>query len=387
MTAERTLAPGSEGEVAEALQEAFRRRWTVLPLGTGVEAPPIGTARDLTPLRTEGMDGILEYEPADLTLTAGAGTSLAEVAAAAAEHGQWLPFDPPEAAERTLGGVAATGAPGPLSTMYGLPRDNILGLSVVTGDGQRLRLGGKVMKNVAGFDLVRLMVGSRGALGVITSVTVRLFPRPAVDRWFSLEAATPAELMAAGRAVATAPVLPASAVLRTRLEEGAGGALFLRLHGSPPTVEADRATFENACGRGFTPLEGQEGPGRPWSDGAVVTASALPSRLGALLEAAGEVFPGAMAVADVLSGRVHLSVGVPPSGGQMSKNLREMGRAVAELEGSVRLVRAAGARAEGARVGEGDADDAAARIRRVLKDRFDPEGVLWDGGAWGGAGS
>src|SRR5680860_1056589 len=104
-------------------------------------------------LSTARMSGVEIYEPADLTLTAGAGTPLRELAEALAPHDQWLPFDPPDADGRTLGGLVAAGLSGPLAAGYGPLRNHVLGATVVCGDGRVLRLGGRVVKNVAGFDL------------------------------------------------------------------------------------------------------------------------------------------------------------------------------------------------------------------------------------------
>jgi glycolate oxidase FAD binding subunit len=122
--------------------------------------------------------GITEYVPGDLTLTARAGTPLADIVSATAENGQWLPLDPWGGDSGTIGATVSTGTPGPYSHAMGLPRDVVLGLEVVTGAGDVVRAGGRVVKNVAGFDLTRLVVGSWGTLGVVTEVTVRLRALP-----------------------------------------------------------------------------------------------------------------------------------------------------------------------------------------------------------------
>jgi len=134
--------------------------------------------------------GIVEYVPGDLTLTARAGTSLAEIEEATRPHGQWLPLDPWGGDQGTLGATLSTATAGPHSYAMGLPRDVVLGMEFVTGAGNVVRSGGRVVKNVAGFDLTRLMVGSWGTLGVITSATVRLRARPDVTRTLALDVAT-----------------------------------------------------------------------------------------------------------------------------------------------------------------------------------------------------
>jgi glycolate oxidase FAD binding subunit len=118
--------------------------------------------------------GIVEYEPGDLTLTAHAGTSLEEIGRATGEHGQWLALDPYGGDDGTIGATIATASSGPHAATFGAPRDLLLGVEFVTGQGDVVRGGGRVVKNVAGFDLTRLTAGAWGTLGVITEVTVRL---------------------------------------------------------------------------------------------------------------------------------------------------------------------------------------------------------------------
>jgi glycolate oxidase FAD binding subunit len=136
-------------------------------------------ADGVTHLDLRGLTGILEYEPGEYTITARAGTPLAEVEAALAENGQYLPFDPPFV-ERgaTLGGTVAAGLSGPGRYRYGGVRDFLIGVRFVDGHGRLVRGGGKVVKNAAGFDLPKLMVGSLGRLGVLVEVSFKVFPRP-----------------------------------------------------------------------------------------------------------------------------------------------------------------------------------------------------------------
>ena len=130
--------------------------------------------------------GVVSYVPGDLTLTARAGTSLSDIERATLEHDQWLPLDPFGTDDGTIGATIATGSAGPLATGFGSPRDLLLGIEFVNGRGDVVRAGGKVVKNVAGFDLSRLLAGSWGTLGVITEVTLRLYARPKVDRTFAV---------------------------------------------------------------------------------------------------------------------------------------------------------------------------------------------------------
>lgn len=133
-------------------------------------------------LSVRHLRGIRAYTPGDLVVTVAAGTSLAELAAATAEHGQMLALDPYGTPDDTIGAVVATASPAPLALGDHRVRDLVLGVQVVTGDGVVMRAGGHVVKNVAGFDLVRLQTGAWGTLGVITEVSLRLHARPPVDQ-------------------------------------------------------------------------------------------------------------------------------------------------------------------------------------------------------------
>jgi len=163
----------------EALQEAVRQGPRVLPHGGGTK-PALSTPPDgVVALDVSGLSGIVEYDPAELTFTALAGTPVAEVSAALAEHGQYLPFDPPlAAAGATLGGVVAAGTSGPNAFRHGGVRDFLIGVRFVDGTGKLVTGGGQVVKNAAGFDLPKLMVGSAGRLGVLVQLSFKVFPRP-----------------------------------------------------------------------------------------------------------------------------------------------------------------------------------------------------------------
>ncbi len=136
--------------------------------------------------------GIVRYEPADMTVTALAGTPVAMLDAALAEHGQECPLDP-RSAEATVGGVLACGLSGSRRLRYGPLRDRVLEVRFITGDGRAVRGGGPTVKNVTGYDIPRLFVGSFGTLGVITRVTLRTQPRAECSQWSHTDA-TPADL-------------------------------------------------------------------------------------------------------------------------------------------------------------------------------------------------
>lgn len=175
------LAPTSVEELVEAVRSTPR----LIPVGAGTK--PRLSEVPTVKLCLTGLRGISEYDPSEFTFTAAAGTPIREIAATLAERGQYLPFDPMLVdAGATLGGTVASGVSGPGRFRYGGLRDFILGVRFVDGTGRLLRMGGKVVKNAAGFDLPKFFVGSLGRFGVLTEITFKVFPRPPVSRTLRL---------------------------------------------------------------------------------------------------------------------------------------------------------------------------------------------------------
>lgn len=165
-------------ESVEQLQEVVRSTTRLAPRGGGSKSALSSVPDDATVLDLRGLSGMVEYEPGEFTFTARAGSPITEIAAQLAEHGQTLPWDPPLVeAGATLGGAIAAGLNGPGRQRYGGVRDFLIGARFVDGQGQLVRGGGKVVKNAAGFDLPKLMVGSLGRLGILTEVSFKVFPR------------------------------------------------------------------------------------------------------------------------------------------------------------------------------------------------------------------
>lgn len=161
------------------VQDAVLSGAPVQARGGGSKAGLTASAPGVTTLDMTPLAGILEYEPAEYTFTARAGTRVREVAAALAEHGQYLPFDPPLVeAGATLGGTVAAGLSGSGRYRYGGVRDFLIGVRFVDGTGRLVRGGGKVVKNAAGFDLPKLMVGSLGRFGILVETSFKVFPQP-----------------------------------------------------------------------------------------------------------------------------------------------------------------------------------------------------------------
>src|SRR5262252_8989165 len=169
-----TLAPGSVAELVEVVRSCPR----LLAVGGGTKSRL--SVVDVMKVSISRLQGIVEYEPSEFTFTAMAGTRLRELTDTLAQRGQYLPFDPLLVdGGATLGGTVAAGVSGPGRLRFGGLRDFILGVQFIDGLGRPLRVGGKVVKNAAGFDLPKFFVGSLGRFGVLTELTFKVFPSPA----------------------------------------------------------------------------------------------------------------------------------------------------------------------------------------------------------------
>ena len=247
------MRPASETEVSEIIREAsgpLRIRGG----GTrSLRATGLGTV-----LETGGLSGISLYEPGALTLVAGAGTPLADVEAALAAENQRLPFEPMDMRAvlgiegvPTVGGMVAANASGPRRISVGACRDSLIGVRFVDGTGRVVKNGGRVMKNVTGYDLVKLMAGSWGTLGVLTECSFKLLPVPEMQATLVSDAMTPA-----------AAVRTMSDALGTPYEVNAAardvrGRVCLRIEGFSEQIRYRKAALAEALGGDWQVLEGE----------------------------------------------------------------------------------------------------------------------------------
>jgi glycolate oxidase FAD binding subunit len=180
-----TVSPGAAEEVAAVLAFASSRGLVVAPSG-GLTKQDIGGVPERVDilLRTNRLGGIQKYDPGDLTVSVSAGLAFGEVQRTLGEHHQWLPYDAANLNRATVGGCVATAASGPLRHAFGGLRDFCIGVQFATADGKLGKGGGMVVKNVAGYDLMKLMTGSYGTLAVITRANFKVFPRPRQTRTF-----------------------------------------------------------------------------------------------------------------------------------------------------------------------------------------------------------
>jgi glycolate oxidase FAD binding subunit len=283
-------APATREELCSALAAAaeagrpVRFRGGGTKLGWPPAAPP-----DTLELSTAGLDRVLEHNAGDLTAVLEPGVPLAEAQALFAKEGQMLALDPPDGGA-TVGGVVATGDTGPLRGRYGGPRDLVVGMRVALSDGTLAKSGGKVIKNVAGYDIAKLFAGSFGTLGAIVEVSVRLHPVAPAAATAIGEAADADELARGTAALARSPLEHHGLDVRW---SGGRGSVLARFAGAAPRPQAEAAeALLRAEGLATEIVDSHE----PWDEQRtaqrgpmVVKVSALPTRLPGLLRAAGEL--------------------------------------------------------------------------------------------------
>lgn len=236
------------------LRDAVREARSLRPVGARTK-PGLWTAADddVDLLDVTGIRGIVEYDPGELTLTARAGTPIDEVQTALSEHGQYLPFDPPFAGA-TLGGAVAAGVSGSRAFRHGTVRNFVIGVQFVDGTGTLVRAGGKVVKNAAGFDLAKLMVGSAGRLGVLTVVSCKVLPAPPATVSVVLEFGDTGYALAAMARLAGGPVELEALDLQPP------ATLVARIGGPPQTLMASEQRVRLFAGAERTQTVDDDGP-------------------------------------------------------------------------------------------------------------------------------
>jgi glycolate oxidase FAD binding subunit len=256
IVATEVVAPGNAQEAAEALAAAAALGQAVIPVGGGT-ALNLGNPPERVDciLSTELLAGVIDYEPTDLVLSVGAGTRFGDVQAVLAEHGQRLPLDPPGGADATIGGLIATGRWGPLRYSAGTLRDLLIGISVAHPSGTVSKAGGMVVKNVSGYDMPRLYLGSLGTLGVVVSANFKVLPRPRAEATVitTYDEAATAFSAANGLRNGREPI----AALEVAFLEGAWR-LAARIEARDETVAAVAARIAAIASGDVTRVEGSE---------------------------------------------------------------------------------------------------------------------------------
>lgn len=275
--------PDDVEEVQAVLRLTAAAGAAVVPAGLGLR---LGTGRrpdrcDVV-LSTRRLRRVLAHEAADMTLVVEAGVTLAEVTAALTPHGQRLPLDPACPARTTIGGLIASDACGPLRAAHGKVRDFVIGVRLVLADGTLVKGGGRVVKNVAGYDLMKLMCGSYGTLGVIVEAAFKLCPHPAQTRIGVLECVDLAAAFAAAAAVQSLEFAPAFARVLDAACAAAvgctGPTLVIGVEGSEAEVDAQAHAVDVVRPRWLSPEEAAEAYGGA-RDASLSPAEALCARV------------------------------------------------------------------------------------------------------------
>jgi glycolate oxidase FAD binding subunit len=361
----RTEVPATYAEVSEVLADLSRSVTAVRFRGAGTKSEWGGTVEADAEVSSEGLASILEHNAGDLTAVVQAGVKMADAQAAFAEAGQMLSIDPP-GGEATIGGVLATADSGPLRHRYGTMRDLILGVTVVLSDGTVARSGGKVIKNVAGYDIAKLFTGAFGTLGMIVEVALRLHPRP--QRTVTVRSASdePASL---ARAASTLAHLPLEMDCLDVSWGDGGGEVLARFAGAAPEGRADAAV--RALDGLHAPASIEEDDAVIWEAqraaqrahrGVVARVSTLPSEMPAVL--AGSV----RCVGRAGMGVFYVHLTGDDLVGTIEELRRALGRAQVIVFDAPEDVRK--------KVDVwGSGDEGAVGLMRRIKSRFDPVGI------------
>ena len=406
-----TLKPRAAKEVQDAVQWALSRGAALELVGRGSKRAIGRPAQSDLTLDLSGLSGVILYEPEELVLSAQAGTPLDEIEALLAARAQHLAFEPIDygpllggaPSNGTIGGVLAANLCGPRRISAGAARDHFLGFEAVSGRGESFKAGGRVVKNVTGYDLCKLMAGSWGTLAALTTVTIKILPRPQTQATVlvpGLDDATAMRAMAAAMAtscdVSGAAHLPAVVAPRIGLGEGRSLTL-LRLEGVAPSVAHRKAALMTAMKsfvRAFGPVElrDEEASRSLWRairDVApfaampematrpvwrIVTAPSRGAQLAVMITAATE----AEVLYDWAGGLIWVMLA--PSDDAGAALVR---RAVGACGGQAMLIRAPAATRAAVDVFSPQEPGLASLTRRV-KHGFDPNGVLNPGRMWAG---
>jgi glycolate oxidase FAD binding subunit len=263
----RILKPDTASDVLEAIRDAARNATPVAIEGNGSKR---GLGRQVsanTILKLSGLTGITMYEPDEMVFSARAGTTLEEIEATLNARGQCLGFEPGEIgqlwspnAKATIGGTIAAAINGPRRFAAGAARDHLLGFSAVNGKGEPFKAGGRVVKNVTGYDLPKLAAGSFGTLFVMTDLTLRAIPRGAATIVLAIECLAPADALLLLRTVARSPFEPSGlsylpADMSSRAGERSQSLTLIRLEGQAEGVEARAAELTRTLAKGARVLD------------------------------------------------------------------------------------------------------------------------------------
>jgi len=272
------VAPNTAAQVAAVLRYASEHHLAVIPRGHGTKISMGNVPRRYdVALSLRELNRVIHYEPADLTITVEAGMPLGEFQNLVGQNGLWLPLDPRGGAESSVGGIIAANAAGPLRQGFGGPRDMVLGLKIATTQGKVAKTGGRVVKNVAGYDLGKLLTGSFGTLGVIVEASLKLFPKPPERATFVMRAGTLGIARDLRRSILRSPIDPmrlalvdstAAAMLAdsAHAEERPEAELWIEVGGSHRVIERCLHELKPLASAVGASLERREGAEIAWEN-------------------------------------------------------------------------------------------------------------------------
>jgi glycolate oxidase FAD binding subunit len=380
------LEPRSADEAATVMRLASENGWRVECAGNGTQMYGNRRTRADIVISTRVLNHIVEYEPADLVIGVQAGMTLHALQREVQRNRQFLAQDPPAHAESTIGSLIATSRSGPLRYAHGTMRDHVLGLQVVTADGRVLNVGGRVVKNVAGYDLVRLLVGSGGTLGLISAAYLRLKPLPHTDHTIIIAAADPAPLLEITRFIVEMHLEAQAIELLGPSAEAAPWQLQVRLAGNHESVVDARARVTAKASELSSQLK--DGSVNDWEALQEIELAAhttirladLPTRIELMLQAAqkitGKIAARSRIVAHAADGIVRVLLGESSA----EETAFAIGEARALVVGGKGTVIVHSGNAElMRRVDAFGATGAQLKLMANIKSIFDPAGILAPG--------
>lgn len=373
--------PESRGDLRELILDPSFRDHPLCPLGAGTQSPPgFRPGPEEIAVDCTGLRRIVDYQPADLTVTVEPGVTVAGLQEHLGEHGQFLPLCPPRPEVATLGGTVAAAATGPWRAGFGGPRDWLIGCRVLDAAGREIRGGGQVVKNVAGYDLPKLYSGSFGTLGVLVELTFKVFPRPPATGYglVVLESGSGAEPLIA--AIMDSDLAPTALELCRARDLGEGWYLFAEFQHCREGVDWQVDELQRlAAGVGevrrLTPEEGARVFGLirdlPSEGSFACRIGTVSGKVAALCDRIAECLgPGSGVTAHAATGQLH---GVAPTGTQE------------QVDRLALLAREVGARVwfprlpEGLRAPAPVSRETEIRLHRGIRQALDPGGRFWPG--------
>ena len=390
---EQEFTPNNQGEVADVLRSAGEADTAVFPVGGkssldyGLPAVDPGWGLSLS-----GLNQVVDYPARDMTITVGSGVTMQTLADTLGENSQRLPIDVPNAATATIGGVVACNANGPRRFSLGTVRDYVIGIEAIDGRGTLFKGGGRVVKNVAGYDFCKLLTGSMGTLAVITQLTLKVKPQPQLSVWAvcPVESVQQAEPLI--ESLTTTSPVPAAAVelvggpgWQERLQASSNSShwLLVALEGTKTEVSWMTETLKQEWSVDFDVVDGEQAQ-TIWQSctefpnaddpALVVSASVTPSGVGSVIEALMQLDANARWLAHAGSGIVIAQFEELPEIGVSRAITGTLRTAAAQAQGHVSILRNRD-KSEVSRNSVWGAP-AALQLMKSVKQQFDPHNIL-----------